>query len=65
MKGRRGKDADLSCSRNANILTHPPPVRQDAPITSQKTLVGRAQMRFSVLIPHREGEISELGRSIL
>jgi len=34
---------DLLCSRNANILTHPPPVRQDAPITSQKALVERAQ----------------------
>jgi hypothetical protein len=26
------------CSRNAYVLTRPPPVRQDAPITSQKAL---------------------------
>ena len=31
------------CERNAHVLTRPPPVRQDAPITSQKVLVGRAQ----------------------
>jgi hypothetical protein len=36
MRGRRDKDADLSCSRNAR---------------PQKALVGRAQVRFSVLTP--------------
>jgi hypothetical protein len=39
--------ADLRCSRNANVLTRPPPVRQDAPITSQKALVGRAQWKIN------------------
>ncbi len=33
----RGKRREV-CSRNANILTRPPPVRQDAPLTSQKAL---------------------------
>jgi len=49
VRGRRGKNADLSCSRNAR---------------PQKALVGRAQVRFSVLTPHREGETSELGREV-
>jgi len=43
----RGKDADLSCSRNANILTRPPPVRQDAPITSEKALDGCPQFELT------------------
>jgi len=33
----------LAGSRNAHVLTRPPPVRQDAPITSQKALVERAR----------------------
>ena len=39
----------LLCSRNAR-----PP----------KVLVGRAQVRFSVLTPQKEGETSELGKTI-
>ena len=39
----------LLCSRNAR-----PP----------KALVGRAQVRFSVLTPHREGETRERGREV-
>ena len=31
-----------------DVLTRPPPVRQDAPITSQKTLVGRAQLESNL-----------------
>jgi hypothetical protein len=37
----------LACSRNANVLTRPPPVGQDAPITSQKVLDGCPQSELA------------------